>query len=162
IMPIYQEVSDKDLETLRIDKDLKEAFVSTVLPKMKKHSKVSLDKSIEDSIYSSQLQVQMYLDRNDNTILGKVLFFYGDIEINPFTSEIPKKDPNKILLRDIEGEELILNLLEESEFKVEEGRVYLEDEELIFDFLDRKSTRLNSSHVSISYAVFCLKKKRRR
>src|SRR5699024_12564693 len=28
-------------------------------------------------------------------------------------------------------------------------------------FGDRKSTRLNSSHVSISYAVFCLKKKKR-
>src|SRR5690349_220674 len=27
-------------------------------------------------------------------------------------------------------------------------------------FRDRKSTRLNSSHVEISYAVFCLKKKR--
>src|SRR4051794_41541583 len=27
--------------------------------------------------------------------------------------------------------------------------------------LDRKSTRLNSSHPSISYAVFCLKKKKR-
>src|SRR6266481_8611247 len=27
--------------------------------------------------------------------------------------------------------------------------------------LDRKSTRLNSSHSSISYAVFCLKKKKR-
>src|SRR5690606_41378357 len=27
-------------------------------------------------------------------------------------------------------------------------------------FRDRKSTRLNSSHVKISYAVFCLKKKR--
>src|SRR5699024_11957166 len=27
-------------------------------------------------------------------------------------------------------------------------------------FEDRKSTRLNSSHVSISYAVFCLKKKK--
>src|SRR6266496_2295835 len=27
------------------------------------------------------------------------------------------------------------------------------------DFQDRKSTRLNSSHVEISYAVFCLKKK---
>src|SRR5438874_5111358 len=26
---------------------------------------------------------------------------------------------------------------------------------------DRKSTRLNSSHVEISYAVFCLKKKKR-
>src|SRR5690349_23799467 len=28
------------------------------------------------------------------------------------------------------------------------------------DRLDRKSTRLNSSHVETSYAVFCLKKKR--
>src|SRR5690606_39320368 len=27
-------------------------------------------------------------------------------------------------------------------------------------YLDRKSTRLNSSHVKISYAVFCLKKKK--
>src|SRR5699024_11852451 len=29
-----------------------------------------------------------------------------------------------------------------------------------FNGKDRKSTRLNSSHVSISYAVFCLKKKK--
>src|SRR5437870_9356129 len=29
-------------------------------------------------------------------------------------------------------------------------------------FLDRKSTRLNSSHVAISYAVFCLKKKKKK
>src|SRR5699024_12637649 len=32
--------------------------------------------------------------------------------------------------------------------------------ELIRYQKDRKSTRLNSSHVSISYAVFCLKKKK--
>src|SRR5690625_5337762 len=30
-----------------------------------------------------------------------------------------------------------------------------------FDRGDRKSTRLNSSHVAISYAVFCLKKKKK-
>src|SRR2546422_3519963 len=30
------------------------------------------------------------------------------------------------------------------------------------EFLDRKSTRLNSSHGYISYAVFCLKKKKKR
>src|SRR5438445_1182225 len=29
-----------------------------------------------------------------------------------------------------------------------------------FGFADRKSTRLNSSHANISYAVFCLKKKK--
>src|SRR5690554_7578303 len=31
-----------------------------------------------------------------------------------------------------------------------------------FPFEDRKSTRLNSSHVRISYAVFCLKKKKQK
>src|SRR5690606_39922398 len=30
----------------------------------------------------------------------------------------------------------------------------------VTEFTDRKSTRLNSSHVKISYAVFCLKKKK--
>src|SRR5438270_3591326 len=38
------------------------------------------------------------------------------------------------------------------------------DAALVFEngcaFLDRKSTRLNSSHSQISYAVFCLKKKK--
>src|SRR3712207_7947680 len=32
-------------------------------------------------------------------------------------------------------------------------------ESLRRDFVDRKSTSLNSSHANISYAVFCLKKK---
>src|SRR4051812_49954791 len=31
---------------------------------------------------------------------------------------------------------------------------------LVVEEVDRKSTRLNSSHMSISYAVFCLKKKK--
>src|SRR3712207_7778586 len=33
-------------------------------------------------------------------------------------------------------------------------------EEAKIELLDRKSTRLNSSHANISYAVFCLKKKK--
>src|SRR5436309_6276553 len=36
----------------------------------------------------------------------------------------------------------------------------IEDEIAADHVLDRKSTRLNSSHVKISYAVFCLKKKK--
>src|SRR3712207_6871189 len=34
------------------------------------------------------------------------------------------------------------------------------DEDQSWHPLDRKSTRLNSSHANISYAVFCLKKKK--
>src|SRR5258707_13976291 len=52
-------------------------------------------------------------------------------------------------------------------YHVELGVLYWEqkryaDAERLFDEMtrDRKSTRLNSSHANISYAVFCLKKKK--
>src|SRR5690606_36290174 len=35
----------------------------------------------------------------------------------------------------------------------------IKGKDINYSYLDRKSTRLNSSHVKISYAVFCLKKK---
>src|SRR5699024_11319765 len=59
-----------------------------------------------------------------------------------------------------------------TEFKLQLKQELLQDKKDVADLdiaalqdflvrLDRKSTRLNSSHVSISYAVFCLKKKKR-
>src|SRR5438874_6715560 len=39
-------------------------------------------------------------------------------------------------------------------------RAAVTEREVQHSMVDRKSTRLNSSHVEISYAVFCLKKKR--
>src|SRR5437868_12851873 len=40
------------------------------------------------------------------------------------------------------------------------GKAGIKIRHLLSHTSDRKSTRLNSSHVSISYAVFCLKKKK--
>src|SRR5690625_6016922 len=43
----------------------------------------------------------------------------------------------------------------------EELTARVHHQQIVFCFKrDRKSTRLNSSHVAISYAVFCLKKKK--
>src|SRR3712207_8349016 len=49
------------------------------------------------------------------------------------------------------------------EARVDDGLlhlIYLKDSNLLETVKDRKSTRLNSSHANISYAVFCLKKKK--
>src|SRR5690625_5533216 len=43
-----------------------------------------------------------------------------------------------------------------------EGTQRGEGDDARVEVVDRKSTRLNSSHVAISYAVFCLKKKNKR
>src|SRR5438067_3698598 len=45
---------------------------------------------------------------------------------------------------------------------VEQMRAAIATMKAALEDLDRKSTRLNSSHVSISYAVFCLKKKKKK
>src|SRR3989454_2979292 len=40
-------------------------------------------------------------------------------------------------------------------------RIAVQDYDAVVTDIDRKSTRLNSSHLVISYAVFCLKKKKK-
>src|SRR3712207_7619379 len=54
-------------------------------------------------------------------------------------------------------ERLVEELLRKARRRVGEGDAALGEGGLL---LDRKSTRLNSSHANISYAVFCLKKKK--
>ena len=56
-----------------------------------------------------------------------------------------------------ELEDIALKYLEPKEYE----HIVTKLEESADERRDRKSTRLNSSHVSISYAVFCLKKKRK-
>ncbi|OZV11474.1 helicase [Tissierella sp. P1] len=136
IMPIYNEIIKKETTAIRIEKDLKETFISEVLPAIRKHSKLIIDKNVEESIYSEPLHSIMYFDKQDELILGKVIFNYGNISINPFSSQKTNDlNTEKILLRDIETERTIMMLLEQGDFKVEDGGFYLEEEEQIYDFI---------------------------
>src|SRR3712207_8625501 len=68
------------------------------------------------------------------------------------STDINYVDQNRVLLDDAK------TVWEE----VGEGSKYVrlgEENITLRGYLDRKSTRLNSSHANISYAVFCLKKK---
>src|SRR5699024_8348731 len=94
----------------------------------------------------------------------------GDLKENEemedlFYNKKPKKFQRKVLSTEVNGEEMVVTSL----FKLMDMfRMYGLNHTWVFAFdvgksfrkqIDRKSTRLNSSHVSISYAVFCLKKK---
>src|SRR5690554_5564946 len=56
--------------------------------------------------------------------------------------------------------ERFLNVTTTKENNITTGRIY--QAVINKERKDRKSTRLNSSHVRISYAVFCLKKKKKK
>src|SRR5207244_13373607 len=66
--------------------------------------------------------------------------------------------PYTTLFRSVDaaGVAAMISLLEQAEQHPSQARSHL-----LGGQLDRKSTRLNSSHQIISYAVFCLKKKKK-
>src|SRR5689334_24324242 len=80
----------------------------------------------------------------------------------PYTTLFRSMDEHLPFALDILAD-LVLNPLFRQEDIEKEKGVILEEIKMEADqpefVLDRKSTRLNSSHSSISYAVFCLKKK---
>src|ERR1035437_5112679 len=84
-------------------------------------------------------------------------------EQTEFTATLTEIGPNKIPVIKVVRELTGLGLKEAKDLvdgfpkPVKEG-VTKEEAAKIKAALDRKSTRLNSSHANISYAVFCLKK----
>src|SRR5256884_4089469 len=65
------------------------------------------------------------------------------------------------LQMDIKVKGITYEIMAKALEQAREGRMYIMEKMLDTIDADRKSTRLNSSHGYISYAVFCLKKKKR-
>src|SRR5439155_14700456 len=92
------------------------------------------------------------------------------------TATILKPDQSRVLLRPFSPGDpqrvgriiaRIMSLPEDrvgpllDEVSAEFSQRHQQIRKLFLERQDRKSTRLNSSHVAISYAVFCLKKKKK-
>src|SRR5690625_3409403 len=98
------------------------------------------------------------------TVPVTIFYLYQeeDIVVNEFMYRPPETHPRFIELYN--RSERLLNLkgwrLQRRAGAGEADRMVSESDLVIEPERDRKSTRLNSSHVAISYAVFCLKKKR--
>src|SRR5437773_3398656 len=80
-------------------------------------------------------------------------FHLGAHEMNPLVSDYPPIFLIHAVSIDL-GEDLLLLKLSQKHPKIARALMALQ-------FGNRKSTRLNSSHITISYAVFCLKKKKK-
>src|SRR5690554_7190607 len=88
--------------------------------------------------------------QGDKSFLYKKLFYLFEIKFAPVFKELQMKiSIHEELSKDFDEELLI-------------GFSYIKKFKGYFSNSDRKSTRLNSSHVRISYAVFCLKKKKKK
>src|SRR5437870_8321726 len=102
----------------------------------------SVGQQTSDNLPASKEDVQKYLDLMHSRDTMTKMWEAMSKQIRQMTHEEYLKHKDKL----------------PSDFEVQENRK-LDEMIKAMPFEDRKSTRLNSSHVAISYAVFCLKKK---
>lgn len=122
---------------LKIPQEQEEIFVSDIYPLICDIGDVEISHKLREQMYSPQLKSEIYFDRKADQIVANIKWEYGDIRINPFTTFKRKENDNRILIRDIEKEKAILEFFEQSEFKVRDGEAYLQEEEMIFNVINK-------------------------
>ncbi|MFZ3171124.1 MAG: DEAD/DEAH box helicase [Carboxydocellales bacterium] len=115
-------------------------FVSEVLPYIQKTGTVAIDADLASKFSRKNLLAKIYFDRaTGHGFTARLEFHYGETVINPFTSMGETRNgPNTediILIREVEKERNILNLLEQADFIVNQGEIYLDDENIIYEFI---------------------------
>ncbi|RNB92317.1 helicase SNF [Brevibacillus fluminis] len=132
---IKQTLHSPGKQHLLIAQEQMEPFMVKVVPGLLSLGSVHVAQAVSDRIEQTPLSAKLYLDRIRDRLLAGLEFHYGDIKINPLAASSQKSGAERILIRDGEKEQRILELMDQSNFtKTEEG-YYLEDEEAEYDFL---------------------------
>src|SRR5699024_6932818 len=107
---------------LPIPKEMQDQFFSEALPVLKKQSEVDISSDVAGEIVEYPLQAKLYLEKREETIIGKLEYHYGPIEIDPFTNAT---DDERIIIRDVEKEQEIMHLVEQSNFHYNGKELYI-------------------------------------
>ena len=151
LKPFYLAMMYQKGRKLRFIEEDKQRFVSEILPFAEKAGNLVITEQVEATIERLPLEADIYLDRDGSDILADVRFIYGEQIINPFIPNIKTSSAEKLLIREINNEEAILDILGMAEFKVKEGKVHLSGDDNIYDFVFRLVPLLQE-HASVYYS----------
>src|SRR5690625_1049148 len=108
---------------------------------------------LKDYTAVSNWMNENFLTINYQALISEALDLIMQVEL----SELPVIKDNKVI--GVFNFKYYLHALSNEEIAINDRVTNWMTQTFSFTSEDRKSTRLNSSHVAISYAVFCLKKK---
>ncbi len=142
--PFFNHFMKENKMQLSFSENESEDIASFVIPSLKKISKnVKVDESFKNKFYEESLKSIVYFDKMDDEITASIIFKYGDIEINPLEDH-SNREYNMVLVRDIEGEMKIGDILKSFYFQKEKSNYVLKDEEMLLDFMVKGMEILHS------------------
>ncbi|MBB6733583.1 SNF2 helicase associated domain-containing protein [Cohnella zeiphila] len=113
------------------------AFAEQAVPSLRKLGTVRIAESVAERMIKTPLKAKLYLDRVKDRLLAALEFQYGDIFVNPLESADRHRGADRILMRDGEREQLILELMERGHPGRTESGYFWHHEEDEFEFLHR-------------------------
>ncbi len=137
IVRVIEAAGREGQASFRFDATQHARVISELLPALERAGTVTLDGALAERIVRRPLAVQAYFDREDRMVVAKMVFRYGDTQIDPFAPQASagEQEEGVLLLRDAARERSALDLLAAAGFRMQKGRVVLIGQEMIYRFL---------------------------
>ncbi|PTX60780.1 SNF2 family DNA or RNA helicase [Melghirimyces profundicolus] len=147
ILPLYRRIRRLPGKKLLIFRKAGEAFASVIFPALKKEGCLRVDGRVSQRMVQHPLQAEIRLDRRmveetGDQLTATLRYTYGEITVDPLSSGDEQGRDGVVLIRDMEKEQRIMNIFEESNFQFNGRELHLDDEEDLCRFLYEKIPQL--------------------
>ena len=119
----------------RISPEQMETFMERVVPGLMKLGGVHIAAAVSEKVVHTPLKAKLYLDRVRDRLLAALEFHYGDIVISPLEGAEQRSGQDRIVMRDGEREQRILEWMGQAEFIPTEGGYMMSGDDAEYEFL---------------------------
>lgn len=140
LLELKQMLAGPGANHIPIPKEQTHFFLKKIVPSLKKIGVVQMSQAISKEFMKTPLVAKLYLDRLRNKLLVGLEFHYENVIIQPLENRDLPTGP--MVIRDVEKEDEILRIMDESGFSKTEGGYYMHNEELEYEFLHHKIPEL--------------------
>lgn len=120
-------------EGLFIPKEEASIILSDLLPSLEKIASVHVDEQVHEQMIKEPLRTKIYLDFEEETIIGTLEYHYSEHVINPFTDD---NKTHSLILRDRKKEEQMMKIIEQANFYYNGSQIYIDlNDETLYEFL---------------------------
>lgn len=122
---------------LRFTDSSMKRFMLSALSRVEKYLPVIIEEAVREEVTPDYAVIKIYLDMDEEgTIIGDVKIYYNTFGFNPYKKPTEEERVQiDQLVRDVQNEGRFNAILRNYDFRAYNGKIYLKDEEAVYQFL---------------------------